>query len=165
MTSQQGIPMSTNNHINSRLSSFRIDGSRALAVAIFAFLATASLAQDEPVIIDKSTEAVSNGADTVVTKSGEAWDATKQGAEAVAEKSGEVWDETKEVAGETWDATKSTSKKAADYTVEKSAQAWDATKEGTQKAVDYSEETYERVKESLTSENETDVPVADKSFE
>ena len=32
----------------------------------------------------------------MVTKSGEAWDATKQGAEAVAEKSGEVWDETKE---------------------------------------------------------------------
>jgi hypothetical protein len=157
--------MSTINHINARPSSFRIVGTRAMLTALIVCLASASLAQDETGIIDKSTEAVSKGADVVVTKSEEAWDATKQGAGVVADKSGEVWDETKEIAGEAWDATKSTSKKAAEYTVEKSAQAWDATKEGTQKAVDYSEETYERVKESLASENEADVPVEDKSFE
>ena len=104
--------MPTNNHVNSRLSSLWIGRTRALVVAVFAILATASLAQDETGIVEKSAEAVSKGADVVVTKSEEAWDATKQGAGVVADKSGEVWEETKEVTGEAWDATKSTSKKA-----------------------------------------------------
>ena len=48
-------------HIKTRLSSFRVKGARALVMAISILLATASLAQEESGIIEKSGEAVSKG--------------------------------------------------------------------------------------------------------
>ena len=149
--------------------------------AVFSILVVASpysSANDQPGIIEKSKDTISNTTETIVEKSSDAWDATKKGTQKVLDKSKEVsdrgWDTTKQVSNTlttktknksagVWSATKEGTKKAVDKSREVGAKGWKKTKKVGSAVADFAVETYEKTKELVMDDNQ-EPAVKDKSI-